>query len=371
MKITPFKLERYFAKYEFAAKYLLSSSDCDGFSLAEILSLADSEELKLWQNLKLGYTESQGLPLLREEISKLYTIINSDQVLVLTPEEGIFIALNCILNGDDHVVCIYPCYQSLHQIVESIGCQVTYWKPNEASNWYYDPNDLEKAIKSNTKLIIVNFPHNPTGYLPKLTDFERIVSIARDKKIMLFSDEMYRFLEHSSSMNLPSASDMYSSTVSLFGLSKTFGLAGLRLGWLTTQNKSLMNQMMAFKDYTTICSSAPSEILGLIALRHRDFLIDINLKKIRKNLTILDNFIAKHNSLLSWSKPTAGTIGFAKLNSKLTSLEFCEKLVKEKSVMAVPGEVFDYPNHIRFGYGRSNFPESLDLLDEFIISNGF
>jgi len=367
MKIDPFRLERYFAKYEFSTKYLFSSSDCDGFLLNDILSLATTDEMELWQNLKLGYTESQGLPLLRDEISTIYQNITSNQVLVLAPEEGIFIAFNCILSKDDHVVCISPSYQSLSEVVKSIGCSISYWTPDEHNGWHFNPLDIERLIRTDTKLIIINFPHNPTGYIPSLEDFEEIVHLARKNNIYLFSDEMYRFLEFDSNQRLASASDIYPNSISLFGLSKTFGLAGLRLGWLTTQNEKLMHQMLAFKDYTTICSSAPSEILALIALRHREQLIEINIKKIKNNLALLDGFIIKHSSFLSWTRPTAGTIGFLRINLKDTSYNFCERLVAETGIMAVPGELFDYDDkHIRVGFGRSNFPEVLDVFDKYL-----
>ncbi len=367
MKIEPFKLERYFAKYEFTAKYLLSSSDCDGFYLKDLLNLASIEELKLWQNLQLGYTESQGLPVFRREISMLYSTISPEQLLVLTPEEGIFVALNSILSNDDHVICIAPSYQSLHQIVRSIGCDITFWLPNEHKGWYFDPDDVKKAIRPNTRLIIVNFPHNPTGYLPSLQDFKKIIDIARHNNLFLFSDEMYRYLEHDPSLRLPSASDLYRNAVSLSGLSKTFGLAGLRLGWLATQNHELLQDMLAYKDYTTICNSAPSEILGLIGLRHRDYLIDKNLSKIKKNLSLLDSFIETHNNIFSWWKPQAGTIGFARLNVDIPSINFCDEIAKKAGIMIVPGEVFDYGNkHIRLGFGRANLPEVLNILDNSI-----
>lgn len=366
MKIPPFKLERYFAKYEFNTQYLLSSSDCDGFNLQEILGLATTEEIELWNNLQLGYTESQGFPMLRDEITKLYSKITPKQVMVLTPEEGIFIALNCILSKEDHVICISPSYQSLHQIVESIGCDITYWSPNEEKGWYYDPRDIEKSIRPNTRLIIINFPHNPTGYLPPLDDFQKVIDIAKKNNLLLFSDEMYRYLEHNSANRLPSASDLYCNAISLSGLSKTFGLAGLRIGWLTTQNSNLLNEMIAYKDYTTICSSAPSEILGFIALRHKENLIDINLKKIKTNLNLLDEFIKNHSRTLSWVKPNAGTIGLAKLNINMPSLDFCEKVVKDIGVMIVPSEMFDYgTNHIRLGFGRTNLPEILKILENY------
>jgi len=365
MKIDPFKLERYFAKYEFSAKYLLSSSDCDGFRMNDILGMATIEEMKLWQNLQLGYTESQGLPMLREEVAKLYSNISSDDMMVLAPEEGVFVALNCILSKDDHVICIAPSYQSLPQVVRSIGCDITYWLPDEERGWYFDPQELGKAIRPNTRLIIINFPHNPTGYLPSLHDFQSIIDIAKAHNLILFSDEMYRYLEHDSSLRLPSASDLYHNAISLSGLSKTFGLAGLRIGWLTTKNHELLEQMMAFKDYTTICSSAPSEVLGLIGLRHKEDLIETNIKKIKRNLSLLDGFINAHSHILSWSKPNAGTIGFARLKIVTPALDFCEGIVAEHGIMIVPSEIFDYGDkHIRLGFGRLSLQEGLDRLGE-------
>lgn len=366
MRIEPFKLERYFAKYEFSAKYMLSSSDCDGFTLKEILDLATHEEIKLWDNLQLGYTESQGLPILREEIAKLYSSINADDLMVLTPEEGIFTALNSILSENDHVICVAPSYQSLHQVVRSIGCDITFWNPTEEKDWHFNPGDIEKEIRSTTRMIIINFPHNPTGYLPSIVDYLKVVEIAKRNNLFLFSDEMYRYLEHDSSLRLPSAADLYDNAVSLSGMSKTFGLAGLRIGWLSTKNRNLLQAMIAFKDYTTICNSAPSELLAFIALRHKNVLIDFNLKKIKHNLQLIEDFVSKHNRILSWKKPNAGTISFARLNIEQSAYDFCEKTVKDTGIMIVPSEMFDYgQKHIRLGFGRKNLQEALNLLDDY------
>ena len=130
MKLKPFELERFFAQYEFSVKYLFSSSDCDGLFQSELLSLADAETKQLWDNLKLGYTESLGLPILREEVAKLNKGISPDQVLIVAPEEGIFITLNSILDKGDHVICTWPGYQSLYEIVQSLGCELDYLLSN-------------------------------------------------------------------------------------------------------------------------------------------------------------------------------------------------------------------------------------------------
>lgn len=367
MELSPFKLERYFAKYEFSVKYLLSSSDCEGLLQKEVLAMATPEDLKLWDDLKLGYTESQGLPLLRAEISKLYKNINPGEVLVVTPEEGIFIALNSILDSGDHVICTFPGYQSLYEIARGIGCQVTEWRPDEEQGWRFDPEFLEKNIKPETKLLIFNFPHNPTGYLPSREDFDKILEIAKVHDLFVLSDEMYRFLEFEPGIRLPSASEVYEKAVSLFGMSKTFGLAGLRIGWLVAKNKKIFEKMATFKDYTTICSSAPSEILSLIALKNKDKIISKHLNRIKKNLALLDSFFENHKNSFRWVRPRAGTIAFPKLLGNLDSLAFCERMVKEAGIMLLPSSVYDFDRkHFRLGFGRENFPEALQKFSDYI-----
>jgi aspartate/methionine/tyrosine aminotransferase len=125
--IAPFKLERYFARHEFKARYLLSASDCEALSMKELLALADEDGLARWQSLSLGYTESLGLPVLRSEIARLYQAVPAEHILTLTPEEGIYIAMQALLKPGDHVICLFPAYQSLYEIARSIGCEVTPW----------------------------------------------------------------------------------------------------------------------------------------------------------------------------------------------------------------------------------------------------
>ncbi len=366
MKLKPFKLERYFAKYEFSVKYLLSSSDCDGLLQSELLGMADDETRKLWDNLALGYTESIGHPLLREEISKLYRGITAENCLVVAPEEGIFIALNSVLQNGDNVICTYPGYQSLYEIAEGLGCDVTKWEPEEANGWRFNPDFLEENIKSNTKLIIFNFPHNPTGYLPTKEDFKKIVDIAKKNNLYVLSDEMYRFLEHETNDRLPSSCEVYDKAVSLFGMSKTFGMAGVRIGWVVTKDKDLYKKMATFKDYTTICSSAPSEILSIIALRAKDKIIDRHLTRIKRNLSLLDKFFEEYKERFEWVRPKAGTIGFPKLKGNVNSLEFCQDVVKS-NVMLLPSTVYDYDDkHFRLGFGRENMPEALEKLGSYL-----
>jgi aspartate/methionine/tyrosine aminotransferase len=230
MKIKDFSIERYFAKYEFTAKYLLSSSDCDGYSMQSILDMASAEDKESWDQLKLGYTETKGNPFLRELVTQQYSQIHAENILVMSPGEANFCLMNVLLEKGDEVICMAPMYQSLYQVASSIGCEVSFWEPEADSEWYYSPQTLSKLVSAKTKLIIVNFPHNPTGYMPSLADWLAIIEIARKYNITLFSDEMYRSLVQNPADEIPAACDLYENAVSLWGMSKTFGLAGLRIG---------------------------------------------------------------------------------------------------------------------------------------------
>lgn len=369
MDIRDFKLERFFARYEFTTKYLLSASDCESLRMADLLKIAPDGAKKMWENLSLGYPENQGHPLLRQEISKLYRKIEPENILIVVPEEGIFITMNSILQQGDHIIVTSPAYQSLYEICHALKCKVSHWRLNPNNQWELDLDFLKRNITKKTKLIVVNFPHNPTGYLPSKKQFMDIVNIANDHNLFLFSDEMYWLLEHSSE-RLPSACEVYEKAVTLFGLSKTFSLPGLRIGWLVTRNSSLAQKFTSFKDYTTICSSAPSEILAVMALKLRKKIITNNLKIIKNNIKIADEFFSKHINLFSWIKPSAGSVAFPKLKSKMSIEEFCYDIIKKKSLTILPGTIFEFPgNHFRIGLGRKNLPECLKILEEYLLES--
>lgn len=367
MKINPFKLERYFARYEFTAPYLLSCSDCEPLSLNEILALADYETLSLWNDLKLGYTESLGHPILREEIAKLYQSIKSNQIFVASPEECIYLTMNSLLQKGDHVVVTFPGYQSLYEIANTHECEISRWIPKYNQGWSFDINDFKGLIRDNTKLIVINFPHNPTGATISESDLREIIALAKQRKIVVFSDEMYRFLEYDDKTRISSACDLYENAISLFGMSKSFALAGTRIGWIATKNEEILKKVAFYKDYTTICNSAPSEILAIIALKAKDQLLKRNLRIINQNLGILDDFFHQHKNEFEWKKPVAGPIAFPKLKLNTTIDDFCINLVEKNGVMLLPASVYDFEgNFFRIGFARKNMPEALVQLNKFL-----
>ena len=368
MQLPSFKLERFFAQYEFSSKYLLCSSDCESVTVQDLLAL-EPEAHQLFLRQRLGYTESPGAPDLRQAICRLYKTLQPEQVLVHTgAEEAIFLFMHAMLQLGDHVIVHSPCYQSLFEVARSRGCEVTRWPARERNGWALDLDDLRRALRPNTRVIVINTPHNPTGFLMPLEDFRELNQIAQAKGIIVFSDEVYRESEYRAIERLPAACDINENAVSLGVMSKTYGLAGLRLGWIATRNAEVYEQMARLKDYTTICNSAPSEFLATLALRHREKIVLRNLDIILRNLELLDRFFARFKNRFIWQRPAAGPIAFPRLLGENIET-FCERLVRQTGVLLAPGTLFeDYDNHFRIGFGRKNLPEAVARLEDFLHS---
>ncbi len=381
MKIKPFLLERYFAKYEFTAPYLLCSSDCETISIENLLSLSGKKEelLNSFLKLKLGYTQSKGDPVLRQKISKIYNSnkIGEEDVLTFSgAAEGIFLLINSIVDKSDHVISIFPAYQSLYEVVKSIGAEIDLWKLEEKEGWFLNIDKLKKMIKKNTRLLIINFPHNPTGFCPSNEEYEEIISICDKNGIYLFSDEVYRFLEYDinigkdNEVNIierkthASACELYENAISLGVMSKSFGLAGLRIGWIATKNKDILKKVSFMKDYTTICSSAPSEFLASIALDNSDVILKMTKKIIFENLIYLVKFFDKYKEHFNFIYPKGGSVAFPSFYKDTDRLS--RELIEFKGVLLMPSSMFEYDKrHFRIGFGRKNMKEALSLFDQY------
>lgn len=366
--VPDFKLEEFWKKYEFSAPYLLCPSDTETWSLKEILAMADSESKQLWDNLSLGYTESPGFPLLRQEIAHLYSSLNKDHILTTAgAEEGIYCTMRSLLSPGDHAIVVTPCYQSLETLPRMLGADVTTIPLQSKQSWKLGIEELQSAFRPNTKMLILNCPHNPTGALLDKHVFEAMITLARKSKAYIFIDEVYRFLEIDESKRLPAIADAYEKGISLNVMTKAFGLAGLRIGWIASQDQAVIQKVGSYKLYTSICNSAPSEILALIALRGKNQILRKNREILLHNLELLDRFVARHPSSIRWVRPESGTVAFLELLLPISIDDFTEQLVQRKGVLIMPASIFDFPgNFFRIGFGRKNMPEVLDRFEQFL-----
>ena len=364
MRVKPFRIERYYARYEFTTRYMLSSSDCQSRTIGDLLQLEPDAHDRLLAHW-CGYTESSGAPELRDAIAGLYARTPPEDVLVTScAEEGILLVHHTLLGPRDHAIVETPCYESALELARSTGAEVSVWHRSFEDSWAHDLDALERLVAPNTRVLYINQPHNPTGTLMSRATFERIVEIARERRLVLFCDEVYRELEHDPADRLPAACDLYERAVSLGSISKTYGLPGLRLGWLATRDPALRAAMAELKDYTTICSSAPSELLVALALRHREVLVQRNLGIVAQNLPLLDEFFARHSGTFRWVRPKASPIGFPHVETTGSGGvdELCRRLA-QAGVLLLPGTVYDEPGHVRVGFGRADLSEALQVLE--------
>jgi aspartate/methionine/tyrosine aminotransferase len=366
MRLNAFELERYFARHEFNVGYTMCSSDCESWSVEELLALepgADEALRRHW----LGYTESAGAPALRAAISGMYSGVEPGEILVHAgAEEAIFLFMHAALGPGDHAIVHWPCYQSLLDVARSTGCEVSRWEARAADGWTLDLREVRSLLRPSTRVIVVNTPHNPTGFLMARRDFEELIALADERGIVVFSDEVYRELEHDAADRLPAACDLSARAVSIGVMSKAYGLAGLRIGWAATRNAAVRERMAALKDYTTICCSAPSEFLAELALRHRRQLVERNLGIIGRNLALLDEFFARQERRFDWVRPHAGPIAFPRLAGAEVGA-FCDAVRERAGVLLLPGTLYGHPgNHFRIGFARRSLPQALARLDGFL-----
>lgn len=371
MKYPEFKLETYLAEREFNAPFNFCASDLETHSMKEIIEMGDEEGVRLWNGLDLRYTEPKGHPLLREEIGKLYgNEIECEQILCFAgAEEGIYCMAQALLGPNDHAIVVTPCYQSLESLPSSI-CSTTKVHLHYQEGWELDLGKIEEAIQPNSKVVVINFPHNPTGALITRETQIALVELARRHDLWIFSDEVYRLTEVDPADRLLPFATVYEKGISLSVMSKAYGLAGLRIGWVACQDRELLGKMGEMKHYLSICNSAPSEILSLIALRASEKIHARNRILLNENLELLDRFFQEHVDWFEWVRPKGGCIGYPLFKGDISIEKFADELLQQCGVLILPGTIYDdRENHFRISFGRRSLPEALERFVLFIEKN--
>jgi aspartate/methionine/tyrosine aminotransferase len=357
-----FRLETYFARWEFKARYHLTASDAQTLPVSELLAMADADGRARWESLDLGYTETRGLPALREEIAATYDNAHPDDVLCFAgAEEAIYLAMRTLLESTDHLVVMTPNYQAAETVPLAV-CEVTGVPLRPEDGWALDVEAIERALRPNTRMVSVNFPNNPTGAVPPPDVWARLVQLCDDRGITLFSDEVYRGLEDAP---LPQATDLSATAISLNVMSKAYGLPGLRIGWIACRDRAVLDRLDRAKHYTTICNAGPSEVLALIALRARDRILGRNRGIIAENVPLFTEFFERYADLFEFSAPDGGCVCYPRYLGADGVEAMCANLVDQAGVLVLPAGMYSSEltptptDRFRLGIGRRGPAEAL------------
>ena len=368
-----FRLETHFSKWEFKARYHLTASDAESLPLNELLAMASTQEREDFESMWLGYTETYGAPELRETIASLYAQRNADEILCFAgASEGIFAANSVILDKDSHAIVVTPNYQS-HESMPTTICSATGVPLDPDDGWSLDIDRVAAAVQANTKLITINFPHNPTGTILSSDRYQALIDLSRKHGIYILHDEIFNGLGPSGTQHLPHIADVYERGLSLNVMSKAYGLPGLRIGWIACADTVVLSKMERLKHYLSICNSGPSEKLANVALKNRDKLLTRNCSIIDQNLPKWDAFFARYPQLFEWSHPDGSCMAFPRYKGEDGVEQFCQSLVEQSGVLFLPSTIYSSdlsatPNdRFRLGFGRIGLDEGLAALDAHMV----
>ncbi|MDG0989506.1 MAG: pyridoxal phosphate-dependent aminotransferase [Yoonia sp.] len=353
----------------------MTASDAEAMSLRDLLAMATPAEREAFEGMWLGYTETFGAPDLREAIAATYANQAASDILCFAgASEGIFAANQVILDADSHAIVVTPNYQS-HETLPVAICEATGVPLDPNDNWSLDIDRVAAAIRPNTKLVTINFPHNPTGAILPLDRYQALVELCRKHGIYILHDEIFNGLGETRARHLPFIADIYERGLSLNVMSKSYGLPGLRVGWIACQDAEIISKMERLKHYLSICNSGPSERLTMIALRNKNRILARNCAIVDENLPKWDAFFARYPDLFEWQRPDGSCMAFPRYKGADGVEAFCASLVEESGVLFLPSTIYSSDlgptptDRLRLGFGRANLEEGLAALDAHLSRN--
>jgi aspartate/methionine/tyrosine aminotransferase len=312
------------------------------------------ESLDRLLDLRLGYSEARGTLALRTELAGTYDGVSPDDILITTGAiEANFLLFTTLLQPGDHVVAVYPAYQQLYSVAKAIGCEVSPWTISQADHRFaFGIAELERLVRPNTRMIVVNTPHNPTGAILSQQDLERIYAIAEAAGAVVLCDEAYRWLDLPEGPRLAAPMrNLGPAAISVGTVSKPFGLPGLRIGWIAA-TEAIVRACWSTRDYTSLSPAGISDYLATVALRHRDVLIARNYAIVDENLRVADRWFAEQADLAAWDRPRGGLLALVRYSPGMPSSQLADMLAADYSVMLAPGSAFGYEGHLRIGIGQ-------------------
>lgn len=366
MKIEPFEMERMQSIWEFEVDFNLSESGVHPLTFRELIPAENIDEIL---DTELGYIQTNGPAALRDAVSRLYPGTTRENILITTGSaEANFLIMWSQVEPGDEVLFMLPNYMQMWGLLRAFGAQVVPYYLREDLGWALDLDEVKKAVNKKTKMIIATNPNNPTGAVLSREVREEIIDLAEWADAWILSDEVYQGAELDEGMT-PSFWGTSKKVVVTNGLSKAYGLPGLRMGWMVAPEE-FIQKTWPYHDYTTICLSAVSHRLVRVVLQPeaRENILKRTRSILKTNFPLFEEWLNRQEGLLSLVPPRAGAIAFPRQNLDLPSVQIVDKLRQDKSVLVVPGEHFGLEKYLRFGFGgeKEYFLQALGLIEEFL-----
>ncbi len=366
MQLKPFLLDTWLDQYEHRIEFNLGASTGPTWTVNDILALADDETLHRFLNHKLVYSRPAGADSLREAIAEMQDV-PVDSVQVMTGSSEALVAMMWLANEPGaNVILPLPGFTTFSALPESLGIEIRYYRVRRENQFLIDIDEIKRLADSNTKLILVNCPHNPTGTTISDADMEALHAFTAERGIQLVSDEVYHPIYHG--RKTTSAARLPHATV-IHDLSKAFSIAGVRTGWMIEHDPKRRKQYWTARAYFSICNGTTGEILAEIAIRNRDKVLGRTQEVASRNLTLLDQFMREHRDVLSWIRPQGGMTAFPWLVTGEDARPFCQAATG-RGILLAPGDCFEVPSHFRLGFAAAGaeFSRALDRFGEFVKS---
>lgn len=345
----------------------MSASAVEPLNQSELLAFEEGAREELI-GMPLDYPKRHGSPELKHRIANRYTNVTEDGVILTAGlDEALGLLFVSMVEPGDRVVVLHPCYPPHLQIPAWRGAEVVKWPARPQLNWVPDLNHLRDVVAQPTKLIVTTFPQNPTGFMPDSSYEAELLDIVERCGAVLVSDEIYAGLPSGSTAELSNLADRHDRVISLHGLSKTFGLPGLRLGWLAARDPRLLNQVLSAQNFFNAYVPAPTDLLANLALRSEIAILERNSTIIANTKAFAHDFFSRHGNLFEYQEPTIGALCFPRWNGPGGTSQLSRRLLEDWKLVCAPSLCFDAgDDNFRVGLGRKNLPIALDRFERFL-----
>lgn len=376
MQLKPFLLDEWLDSFEHQTEFNLAASTGPCWSLNEILDLGGEEERQRFMNHKLVYSRVAGADGLREAIAEMQDVPVDAVQVVNGASEALLVIMWLAAEAGANVILPRPGFATFSALPESLGLETRFYAIRRENDFRIDIEEIKKLADGNTKVILVNSPHHPTGATVSDEEFDSLHEFTSSRGIQLVSDEVYHPIHHARKdareggvRATKSAARLPHATV-IHDFSKAFPLPGVRTGWIVEHDAKRRERYWTARAYFSVSNNTAGEMLAEIAMRHRDIVLGKTQETATRNLRLLEAFMAEHRETLGWIRPGGGMTAFPWLVNGENSRAFCQGAA-EHGILLAPGDCFDAPAHFRLGFAAETdkFPAALERLGKFVESS--